>query len=317
MRKGRTQDCHALIRCCIVALGIWFYPGLAVADWSPLIDRLVADGFDKGYLHTLFSRPEAAFDPDPMVVKLRTLLRTRDLKSPSPSDRPGKVIYKGYLQPAVINRAKAYYTENRTILSNVRRKYCIPEDVIVAILMVETQLGRNTGSRRAFNVLASMALTDKLDLVKDYLGEELRGQDAVVYAQNRCREKSAWAYEELKSLITYARNTKADPLAIPGSIYGAIGLCQFMPSNILLYGVDGDENGRIDLFSSPDALYSVGNYLKMKGWTCRMDKLSRYRVILTYNRSRVYANTVLALADHLRSRSWMSVHPNGRAKRKG
>ena len=62
----------------------------------------------------------------------------------------------------------------------------------------------------------------------------------------------------MKYLLKYSRATGVDPLTVPGSIYGAIGLCQFMPSNVSLYGIDGDGSGSIDLFTTPDALDSIG-----------------------------------------------------------
>ena len=278
------------------------FPGNATADWSPLIDRLVADRFDEASIRRLFSRPEVEFDPTPMAIKLKTLLRTKDL--PPSTDGPylrNRAVYRGYLKPAVIKAARAYYSENRVTLQKIQKKYCTPGEVIVSILLVETNLGRNTGRQRAFNVLASMARCDNLNLVRDHIRGSLAAPGAEAYAERRCREKSDWAYEELKSLIRYAESGNLDTLSIPGSIYGAIGHCQFMPSNIFLYGVDADQNGHVDLFFTDDALYSIGNYLHQKGWKCRMDRVSRHRVILTYNKSQVYANTVLAVADRLKA----------------
>jgi len=102
--------------------------------------------------------------------------------------------------------------------------------------------------------------------------------------------------------LEYSRINNTDPLSIPGSIYGAIGLCQFMPSNVFLYGVDADGKGGIDLFSAPDALNSIANYLHRNGWGCRIEKKNRRRVVMTYNHSQVYANTVLAVADRLQAK---------------
>jgi len=268
-------------------------------------------------MHQLFSRPEVIFDPDPMVIKLKTLIRTKDLK---PSTSPGlqtKAVRRQYLKSSVINAAATYYKDNRAVLERIREKYCIPEAVIVSILMIETNLGRNTGKRRAFNVLASMARCRDVDAVSDFLKAELAEPDTAAYAQRRCREKSEWAYNELKSLLIYAQKNRIDPLSISGSIYGAIGLCQFMPSNVFLYGVDTDEKGHIDLFSRRDALFSIGNYLRMNGWTCRMAPAARHKVILSYNHSQIYANTVLAVADRLQGNIRASKKRAGRLNREG
>jgi membrane-bound lytic murein transglycosylase B len=46
-----------------------------------------------------------------------------------------------------------------------------------------------------------------------------------------------------------------------------MGAVQFMPSNVLAYGVDADKDGDIDLWSSQDDIYaSAANFLKHLGW---------------------------------------------------
>jgi len=101
----------------------------------------------------------------------------------------------------------------------------------------------------------------------------------------------------------YAYRSEIDPFTLSSSIYGAIGLCQFLPSNISSYGVDADNDGRIDLSTKADAFYSIANYLQEHGWKCTMDKGSQRKVILRYNQSSIYANTVLAVAKKLKNKS--------------
>jgi membrane-bound lytic murein transglycosylase B len=67
--------------------------------------------------------------------------------------------------------------------------------------------------------------------------------------------------------------------------------------------VDADNDGRIDLFTKTDAFYSIANYLREHGWKYTMDKGSQREVILRYNKSSIYANTVLAVAQKLRNKS--------------
>jgi len=279
---------------------IGLIPLEAGADWSPLMDRLIRDGKDAKIVSALFTHPEARFDPDPMTRKIQELVRRLSRKPVADAGERIKAIYRGFLKPDVIDRADAFRNENQATLKRIRNRYCVPEEVVVAILLVETDLGQNTGSRRAFNTLASMALAGDLDTIRPYLAGDLLTPSNEAYARRRCREKSDWAYQELKSLIRYAQSNGLDPLEIPGSIYGAIGLCQFMPSNVHSFGVDADGDGRIDLFAAEDALHSIGKYLSDHGWKCRMSSKRQHRVIMTYNRSRTYANTVLAVAEQLR-----------------
>ena len=91
-----------------------------------------------------------------------------------------------------------------------------------------------------------------------------------------------------------------EPKDLPSSIYGAIGLCQFMPSNIALYGADGDGDGRIDLFNVNDAAMSLARYLAKHGWKPGVTLAQQHSLLMKYNHSKVYANTILALADLIR-----------------
>ncbi len=268
-------------------------PSPAAADWSPLIERLVADGFEDQAVRHLFSRPEVEFDPSVMASKLESLLKRR-------AGKPHGV-YKSFLRSPVIAEALSYLRANRAILEDIRRRYCVPEEIVVAILLVETLLGKNVGEKSAFNRLASMALHTDLEAIRPYLPPGLVTMKNEDLARARCREKALWAYSELKALIDYATRSGIDPVNIPGSFYGAIGLCQFMPSNIISYGVDADRDGHINLFATPDALHSIANYLRGHGWKCQMNRRAWPKIIFAYNHSSVYVNTVLAVAEKLKN----------------
>ena len=101
-------------------------------------------------------------------------------------------------------------------------------------------------------------------------------------------------------LLLLAERDGIDPLGIRGSIYGAIGLCQFMPSNVFSYGVDADNDGKVDLFVTSDAIHSIANYLNKHGWNCQITRDGTRKAVFTYNNSTVYVNTVLAVADKIR-----------------
>jgi membrane-bound lytic murein transglycosylase B len=288
-------------RLAIVFILLLFYPAaVKAAEWAPLIGRLAADGFDRQRISRLFDRPEVRFEPDSMSKKIESLIKKKDRRSIATCPRC-REIYQSFLKPDVINEARAYAKENKEILDRIASDYCVPGEVVVAILVVETKLGKNLGDKNAFNTLASMALTSDLELIRPYLDGNLITPQTEEYARSRCRQKSNWAYNELKSLIRYADLNGVDPLLIPGSIYGAIGLCQFMPSNVSIYGIDGDRDGRIDLFTAPDALPSVGNYLKKSGWTCSSSKKRQYQAVFAYNHSRLYTETVLAVAGRIKN----------------
>ncbi|OHE24070.1 MAG: hypothetical protein A3J94_00220 [Syntrophus sp. RIFOXYC2_FULL_54_9] len=275
----------------------------ATADWKPLTERLTADGFNREAMETLFSRPEVLFEPDSMAGKLRALVRSRSAEPDSLSEAALRKIYRReYLNPWAIGRANSYLIQNKSLLEEITTRYGVPKEIVVSILLIETHLGKNTGNRRVFNRLASMASATALEIIQPHLDVALLTPENEEFVRRRCREKSDWAYGELKALLNYAAQDRIDPLAIRGSIYGAIGLCQFMPSNISTYGVDADGDGRIDPFAKADALHSIANFLRGHGWREGMDRDEQHRVIFAYNHSTVYADTVLAVAEKIRDR---------------
>jgi membrane-bound lytic murein transglycosylase B len=266
--------------------------------WSSLVNRLTVDGFERPAVEALFARAEVRFEPDAMADKIGALLRSRSTPD-SMIARLKQTIRRDYLSRRSVARARAYIGENRAILEEIDILYGVPKEIVVSILLIETRLGQSTGNSRVFNRLASMAINNDLEAVRPHLNGEFLTSENEEFARSRCREKGDWAYEELKALLRFAERNGIDPLGIRGSVYGAIGQCQFMPSNIFSYGVDADHDGRIDPFAKADALHSIANYLRGYGWRPGLDRDGRHRVIFGYNHSTVYANTVLAIAEKL------------------
>jgi membrane-bound lytic murein transglycosylase B len=113
--------------------------------------------------------------------------------------------------------------------------------VLLAIVGVETFYGENTGSHRVIDALSTLAF-DFPPRSRFFLGE-------------------------LEQYLIMTREESLDPLQPLGSYAGAMGVPQFMPSSFRSYAVDGDGDGRRDLWSDwADVFASVGNYLKVHGW---------------------------------------------------
>ena len=76
-----------------------------------------------------------------------------------------------------------------------------------------------------------------------------------------CR-RTEFFTEQLYATLQLVRRGTLSPSAI-GATHGEIGQTQFLPVNVLKYGVDGDGNGRIDMVrSKADALASTANFLR-------------------------------------------------------
>jgi membrane-bound lytic murein transglycosylase B len=286
----------------LFAFFLFLPPLLSAEDWTPLVERLAGDGLDEEMLEELFSRPEVRFEPGVITTKIQELLRKRRKAVPGTA-RKFRGVYEGFLRPEVIEGAHVFSRENEIELAEVQKNFCVPKEIVVSIMLVETRLGAYLGMRCAFNSLASLALASDFEKVRPYFPADLITPSNEKFVKTRCRTKAEWAYKELKALIDYADGNGLDPVKIPGSIYGAIGLCQFMPSHAFNFGIDADGDGKVDLFAKPDALHSIANYLRGHGWKCNMNRTGQRRVILAYNRSRTYANTILAVAERLREKA--------------
>jgi membrane-bound lytic murein transglycosylase B len=72
--------------------------------------------------------------------------------------------------------------------------------------------------------------------------------------EKKADQKASWAYRELKAFLTYTEKEGMDPTTIKGSYAGAMGISQFMPSNIAPYGKDGNADGASTCLSMPTPL---------------------------------------------------------------
>ncbi|MGB7739681.1 MAG: lytic murein transglycosylase B [Steroidobacteraceae bacterium] len=117
----------------------------------------------------------------------------------------------------------------------------VPVDILLGIVGVETFYGENVGKHRVIDALATLAF--------DY------------------PPRQAFFSGELEQYLVMTREEGLDPLAPVGSYAGAMGLPQFMPSSFRNFAVDGDADGKRDLWNDwADVFSSVGNYLKVHGW---------------------------------------------------
>lgn len=287
--------------------------------WRPLVERLVEDGLPGDYVDRLFARPEVSFQPRVMARKMISLLRIKTAEPPpqpvapspsrtteeaprepaKPAPPPRPKVYERYMQPALLASAQRFMEDHADVLQAAESERGVEREVLVAIMLVETRLGSYLGKGNAFVNLASMALAEDFLLVQAYLPMNSLTPDLRQWLVRRTLQKANWAYEELLAFISFAMASGLDPLNVPSSPYGAIGLCQFMPSNAVRFGVDGDGDGVVDLFSPADALHSIANYLAFHGWRPGLSEERQERLIMHYNRDSRYARTVVVIAQHL------------------
>lgn len=206
----------------------------AVRDF---IDEMVAQhGFERSELESLFG--QARFiDSAVQLVK------------PAPPGKPKnwQAYRDRFIEPIRIAAGVRFWNENAQALARAEAAYGVPAEIIVGIIGVETIYGRDTGKFRVPDTLTTLAF-------------------AYPETPNRA-SRMAFFRNELANTLLFARAHKLDPFSLLGSFAGAVGMPQFMPGNILKYGVDFDGDGQIDLrASSEDAIGSVANFLVQHGW---------------------------------------------------
>ncbi len=270
--------------------------------WQPLIVNLINDGFPKDRVEALFSSiGPGSYSPSYMAAKVSELHGARGI-GPQKSGEENPPIPDGFVNPlddVTVGACRKFAADNAELFKQISRKHGVPREVVMAVLLVETGFGKNLGHTPAFTVLASMAATDRAEMLA-FSGNsaQTRRLSSTTLAAT-LKYKSSWAYNELKALIFYAESQNIHAASIPGSMYGAIGLCQFMPSNIIPYGADGDNDGIVDLFNVDDALFSVARYLEAHGWRMAKSRDAKHMVVFSYNHDYYYATSVLGISEYL------------------
>ncbi|MCL7715023.1 lytic murein transglycosylase B [Stenotrophomonas mori] len=157
-----------------------------------------------------------------------------------------------FISQARIDGGKRFLAEHRAELLRVQERTGVPAEVIVAIIGVETSYGANTGNHRVLDALYTLAFKYPRSGDPDKLEREVR--------------RELFFRDELAKLFELGALEKLDITTLKGSYAGAMGMGQFMPSSYLDYAVDGNGDGRRDLFNSHDDVFaSIANYFVKKG----------------------------------------------------
>lgn len=257
------------------------------SEFDDLIQRLVQDGFDPEKTKELFSRESVFFNPE--GVSLFFVHSESSLN------------YDQFSSKKSIQNARQYLETHKETLDRAEKEYGVDKTVITAILLVETRLGSYLGKRTVINTLSTMAaLTDETlrQRIWDVIPDKRKPKKETFL--KKVNRRSKWGYEELKALIRYTTREGVAPENIKGSYAGAMGISQFMPSNALTLAKDGDNDGKIDLFTHADAIFSVANYLKHHGWKPGIPRQEQHKVLFRYNHSNYYVDALLKVSDKLK-----------------
>ena len=186
------------------------------------------NGLDINYLNNFFAQ----------VTYRANLINIMNRPATS---RPWYEFQKGNSGITKINAGRVFYQQNRQAIDRAAAQYGVPAEIIVAILGIETNYGKNVGNIRTADSLATLAF--------DY------------------PRRGAFFQKELGEFLKLAQEERRDPFSFTGSFAGAMGMPQFMPSSFRQWAVDFDGDGQRNIWNSiPDVAASIANYMKQHGW---------------------------------------------------
>jgi lytic murein transglycosylase len=263
-------------------------PALAPAQSA----GLSAEGF-QAYLPQLRARAFAAgIKPATLERIFPTLTFSRrtvelDQAQPggvagNPAIPPFEPYRRQHVTPNLISRGTDRYIANRERLRAIEQRFGVPPSILIAIWGHETSYGAVTGNFDLLDSLASLA----------YEG----------------RRRELFADEFVATLKLIERGIPRSQLK--GSWAGATGYPQFLPSMYLRVAVDGDGDGRTNIWTSqPDALASIANYLRNAGWRPRVPWGVKVNVPSSLDRASIASRLTAPRCPrvHARHSRWMTV----------
>ncbi|HEY9120152.1 MAG TPA: lytic murein transglycosylase, partial [Marinobacter sp.] len=139
-----------------------------------------------------------------------------------------------------VSKGRELLQEHRELLNRVTRETGVPAPYLVSFWGLETNFGAYFGKMPVPSSLATLACDPR---------------------------RSTFFTEQLIAALQIIDEGSITPDQMEGSWAGAMGHVQFMPTVFLRHAVDGDGDGKRDLWNSlPDAMMSAGNFLEDLGW---------------------------------------------------
>lgn len=175
---------------------------------------------------------------------------------------------------AIVNKGRQLKSRNPGFYAALENRYGVPAGVLLAIHGMETGFGGFMGSSSVVSAITTLAYD--------------------------CRRSAFFVPHAIGALKL------VDSGSITGSTKGAkhgeLGHTQFLPGNALQYGVDGDGNGRVDLYNQADAMASTANFLRKKGWKKGQgyqQGQTNYQVLKQWNAATVYQQSLAIMGAQI------------------
>jgi membrane-bound lytic murein transglycosylase B len=174
----------------------------------------------------------------------------------------------------LIGMARKRKAKSPEFYSSLEARYGVPSGVVLAIHGMETSFGAIMGDINVVSAIATLAYD--------------------------CRRSEFFTDHLISALILVDQGALSTQTV--GAAHGEIGHTQFLPGNVLRYGVDGNGDGVVDLTNQTDALASTANFFVQKGWrpgAGYQEGEPNFAVIQQWNASKSYQKAIAIMGSRI------------------
>ncbi len=175
---------------------------------------------------------------------------------------------------AIVSQGRKRKTQSADFYNGLEARFGVPAGVIIAVHGMETGFGNFMGDSNVISAIATLSYD--------------------------CR-RSDYFTPHLIAALKLVDSGAISPQST-GAKHGELGHTQFLPGNVLRYGVDGNGDGRVDLTNQADALTSTANFFAQKGWRPGVgyqEGEPNYAIIKEWNAATVYQQAIALMGGKI------------------
>lgn len=167
----------------------------------------------------------------------------------------------------IVSQGRKRKAKNPGFYSSLEAQFGVPAGVLLAIHGMETGFGGFMGDTNVVSAISTLTFD--------------------------CR-RSDFFYPHMIGALKLVDSGSISAKTV-GAKHGELGHTQFLPGNALVYGIDGNGDGRIDLSNLNDAMATTANYLRKKGWQPGkgyQEGQPNFAVVKEWNAATVYQQAI-------------------------
>ncbi len=174
----------------------------------------------------------------------------------------------------IVSQGRKRKAQNAGLYAALERQYGVPAGVLLAIHGMETGFGGFMGNSSVVSAITTLAYD--------------------------CRRSDFFVPHAIGALMLVDQGSITS--STKGAMHGELGHTQFLPGNAMRYGVDGNGDGRVDLYNQTDAMASTANFLRRKGWQPGQGYQQgqpNFAVIQQWNAATVYQQAIAIMGARI------------------